>query len=159
MNINYLFEQLKQLDKDIEMLTKQRQKLNDQLEQAVTKQLSKPATPARRSSRKKSSISSAAGEVLRRHGEPLPTATLLQKLTESGVKISGKNPRHNLSSAMSRSSDFKNINGLGWWFVNQAIQNLGTDKPQTKPATPTTMSSKKKFSDTSIARAMRNKLG
>jgi hypothetical protein len=76
-------------------------------------------TGRRASPQRQAIIDSAAG-ILRAHLDqhlptlPMSTPNLLALLTASGVKVTGKNPRNNLSAILSASEQFESHGRAGW---------------------------------------------
>ena len=152
MNLYYLIKQLQQIESDIDILRKQRQKVFKELEKEAVLLAEKMQKPAITEENKTTPrhIGTAVAQILNRQAGPLSTAVLLEELTALGLVITGKNPKRNLSSAMSRNKLFKNIPGLGWWFTDRPIEDKGHHTSDSLPKTQPKM-----LMENSIDRAMR----
>jgi hypothetical protein len=85
----------------------------------------------RRASPQRQAIIDQAARVLRGHlsvmpAVPMPTPTLLAVLMDSGVKVTGKNPRNSLSAILSASDLFESHGRAGWTLVEPAPENTET---------------------------------
>ncbi len=63
-----------------------------------------------------------AGEIIRKHGRPVPTQSLLQELTGMGIEVGGKDPSSTLSARLSRAPSLEFQRGLGWALKSAAAQ-------------------------------------
>ena len=64
------------------------------------------------------SIQEVARELVEQAGgAPVPSMVILKAVEDAGIKIEGREPRNTVSSALSRSPDFKANGRAGWTFA------------------------------------------
>jgi hypothetical protein len=70
-------------------------------------------------------ITSAAAEVIKRHGRPVRTRDILVEIEKMGIVIVGKNPTANLSAYLSRSDRFVADRTQGWILLDDSSKSEG----------------------------------
>ncbi|MGB0508339.1 MAG: hypothetical protein ACPGGK_19300, partial [Pikeienuella sp.] len=82
-------------------------------------------------------IIEAARQVLKKsYPFPMPIGVIFEKITSSGIRIGGKQPKGNLSAKLSLPEDLIYVKDEGWYY--QPTENGGDAQPSEAKAEVTT---------------------